>query len=87
MVDTFKSLSFGATRFGRANATGKSRRANYQGDGRRFTLSSEDRYHFRHDAVRLRGKFDSVNFRLCSRRRFTLTRQVASTRQAAFISG
>jgi hypothetical protein len=38
---------------------------------------------FRHAAI-LRGKSVSVNFRLCSRRRFTLTRQVASTRQAAF---
>jgi hypothetical protein len=34
----------------------------------------------------LRGKLGGVNFRLCSRRRFTLTRQVASTRQAAFTS-
>ena len=37
-------------------------------------------------ACSLRGKFGSVNFRLCSRRRFTLTRQGASTRQAAFTS-
>ena len=40
---------------------------------------------FCHAAI-LRGKFGGVNFRLCSRRRFTLTRQVASTRQAAFTS-
>jgi len=40
---------------------------------------------FRHAAI-LRGKFGSVNFRLCSRRRFTLTRQVASTRQAAYVT-
>jgi len=40
---------------------------------------------FRHERS-LRGKFGGVNFRLCSRRRFTLTRQVASTRQAAFTS-
>jgi hypothetical protein len=40
---------------------------------------------FRH-ARSLCGKSGGVNFRLCSRRRFTLTRQVASTRQAAFTS-
>jgi len=40
---------------------------------------------FRHERS-LRGKFGGVNFRLCSRRRFTLTRQVASTQQAAFTS-
>jgi len=38
---------------------------------------------FCHAAI-LRRKVGSVNFRLCSRRRFILTRQVASTRQAAF---
>jgi len=38
---------------------------------------------FCHAAI-LRRKVGGVNFRLCSRRRFTLTRQVASTRQAAF---
>jgi hypothetical protein len=40
---------------------------------------------FRH-ARSLCGKYGGVNFRPCSRRRFTLTRHVASARQAALTS-
>jgi len=54
----------------------------FEPQARRYSFRSSL---FRHAAI-LRGKFGGVNFRLCSRRRFTLTRQVASTRQAAFTS-